>query len=241
MHNTCWFAATDFSFLPTMAEVANVATDVFPGEAESWRVDRTRDFFLVDGKGRMSLKDTEYRGAPMKAMVPQREPGSVVLGLVTEATYVEIPPQNFNEYLEHEGHQHVLKARKQARQEAAPGRERYTRYAKTIFHVGATPTDAALANLLRATVDGGVLVWMATRVLGPDGRVGRLYALLAAIGIVTMAGAAAPVGLGLRLAWSAVALAAAGVATWRLLDPEAREALTSRAAAAWARVGNVTS
>ncbi len=95
---------------------------------------------------------------------------------------------------------------------------------------------AALANLLRATVDGAVLVWMATRVLGQSGRVGRLYALLVAIGVVTMAGAGAPVALSLRLAWSVMALAAGSVAAWRLLDTEAREALSSRAAAAWARV-----
>jgi O-antigen/teichoic acid export membrane protein len=97
---------------------------------------------------------------------------------------------------------------------------------------------AAVANLLRATVDGAVLVWMATRVLGPSGRVGRLYASLVAVGVVTMAGAAAPVALGLRLAWSVVALAAGAVAAWRLLDAEARDALSSRAAAAWARVGS---
>ena len=100
---------------------------------------------------------------------------------------------------------------------------------------------AALANLLRATADGAVVVWMATRVLGPSGRMGRLYALLVAIGVVTMAGAAAPVALSLRLAWSVIALAAGGLVGWRLLDAEAREALSSRAAAAWARVGNVTS
>ncbi|HEX9308097.1 MAG TPA: oligosaccharide flippase family protein [Anaeromyxobacter sp.] len=96
---------------------------------------------------------------------------------------------------------------------------------------------AAVATLLRATVDGAVLVWMATRVLGPSGRVGRLYALLVALGVVTLAGAAAPVALALRLGWSVVALAAGGAMAWRLLDAEAREALSSRAAAAWARVG----
>ena len=100
---------------------------------------------------------------------------------------------------------------------------------------------AALANLLRATVDGAVLVWMATRVLGRSGRVGRRYALLVAAGIVTLVGAAAPVSLALRLAWSAIALAVGGAVAWRLLDAEAREALSSRVAAAWARVGNVTS
>jgi O-antigen/teichoic acid export membrane protein len=100
---------------------------------------------------------------------------------------------------------------------------------------------AALANLLRAIADGALLVWMGTRVLGPSGRVGRLYALLVAIGAITMAGAAAPVALALRLAWSAVALAAGGALAWRLLDAEARASLSSRVATVWARAGNTTS
>jgi O-antigen/teichoic acid export membrane protein len=99
---------------------------------------------------------------------------------------------------------------------------------------------AALANLVRAVVDGALLVWMGTRVLGASGRVGRLYALLVGIGAVTMAGAAAPVPLALRLAWSALALAAAAAVAWRLVDGEARAALSSRAAAAWARLGDTT-
>jgi O-antigen/teichoic acid export membrane protein len=96
---------------------------------------------------------------------------------------------------------------------------------------------AALAVLLRAAVDGGVLVWMATRVVGPGGRIGRLYALVVAMAALTMAGASAPVGVGLRLAWCGVALAGAAAVGWRLLDPGARGALVSRAAAAWGRAG----
>ncbi len=100
---------------------------------------------------------------------------------------------------------------------------------------------AALANLLRAIVDGALLVWMGTRVLGASGRVGRLYASLVAIGAVTMAGASAPVALAMRLGWSVVALAAGGLLAWRLLDADARASLSSRVATVRARVGNTTS
>ncbi len=100
---------------------------------------------------------------------------------------------------------------------------------------------AALASLIRATVDGAALAWMASRVLGTRGRVGRLYALFVGVGAVAIAGASAPVPLALRLAWTALALGAAGAAAWRLLDREVREAVSSRAAAAWARMGSVSS
>lgn len=96
---------------------------------------------------------------------------------------------------------------------------------------------AALANLLRAVVDGALLVWMGTRVVGPSGRVGQLYASLVAIGVVTLGGASAPVALALRLGWSVLALAAGGFIAWRLLDASARASLSSRVAMLWARAG----
>jgi O-antigen/teichoic acid export membrane protein len=89
---------------------------------------------------------------------------------------------------------------------------------------------AALAALLRAVVDGGALVLMASRVLGPAGRAGRNTALLAVAGALAIAGASAPVALALRLAASTAALAATGALAWRLVDPAAREAIR-----AWGR------
>jgi O-antigen/teichoic acid export membrane protein len=99
---------------------------------------------------------------------------------------------------------------------------------------------AALANLFRAAVDAAVVVWMASRVLGPASRLARQYALLAGVGVIVMLGAAAPVTLGARLGWSVAALSAAGVAMWRyVLDAEARETLSSQVATAWARIREV--
>jgi len=99
---------------------------------------------------------------------------------------------------------------------------------------------AVLANLLRATADGALVVWMAARVLGPSGRLGRRYAVLVGAGVVMMIGAAAPVSLALRLLWSATSMVVATGAAWRfLLDAEAREAFSSQAATAWARIRSV--
>jgi O-antigen/teichoic acid export membrane protein len=88
---------------------------------------------------------------------------------------------------------------------------------------------AALAALVRAVIDGGALVLMAARVLGPGARALRNTALLAGAGALAIAGASAPLPLDLRLAAAAAALAGADVLAWRLLDPEAREAVVARA------------
>jgi O-antigen/teichoic acid export membrane protein len=96
---------------------------------------------------------------------------------------------------------------------------------------------AALANLLRAAVDAGLVIWMATRVLGRDRRLARHYVAFVLMGVVTMAGAAAPVSLAGRLVWSFVSLSVAAVATWRvLLDEADRQALSAEVMTVWTRI-----
>jgi O-antigen/teichoic acid export membrane protein len=96
---------------------------------------------------------------------------------------------------------------------------------------------AAVANLLRATVDATVIAWMAGGVLGRDARVTRRYLVLVSMGSVMMLGAALPIALTLRLLWSGVAMVIAGSAAWRLLlDPVDREIVLGEIGAVWARV-----
>jgi len=98
---------------------------------------------------------------------------------------------------------------------------------------------AACATLLRATIDGAVIVWMASRLLGRDGRLARRYFAIVGMGVATMVVAAAPVSLALRLLFSVGSVALAGFAAWRiLLDASARVALCSEVSGAWARVRN---
>jgi len=101
---------------------------------------------------------------------------------------------------------------------------------------------AAVASLFRAVTDAAVVVWMASRVLGRDIRLGRRYVLLVCVGIVTMLGAAAPIPLAGRLLWVLAALVIAAYSTWRfLVDDEDRAALSSEATAAWARLRRAVS
>jgi O-antigen/teichoic acid export membrane protein len=101
---------------------------------------------------------------------------------------------------------------------------------------------AAIAMLVRATMDGAVITSMASRVLGDGARLGRNCVVFLVLGLVTIGGAAAPVPLPVRLAWSSVSLLAVGVATWRvLLDELDRHALMAELAGAWARIRGAVS
>jgi O-antigen/teichoic acid export membrane protein len=96
---------------------------------------------------------------------------------------------------------------------------------------------AAIANLVRVAVDAAVVLWMATRVLGPGEGLGRRYVLLVGAGVVLLAGAAAPVSLAARLLWVAAGSAATAIALWRHgLGAEDRRTVSSFVSGAWRRV-----
>jgi len=146
-HDFFIMPSESFPKLPASVEIGMHVTEFFPGEPESWRLDRTREFFMVDDTGRVDLQKTEYRGSPMKAIVPLRSRGTAVFAVTTEPAYIEIPPQHFLDYLNEEGHDHIVKTRRQSGQETQPGKERYTRYVKTVVHAAALPTATAMTTL----------------------------------------------------------------------------------------------
>ena len=147
-HDFFIMPSDSFPRLPASVEIGWHTVEVFPGEPESWRLDRMSEFYMVDGSGRADLRGTDFRGAPvMKAIVPLRNRGTALIAVTTTPTYIQVPPNRFLEYLNDEGHDRIVEARRKARQEAFPGKERYTRYVKTLLHAAAVPTAVAMTTL----------------------------------------------------------------------------------------------
>jgi hypothetical protein len=147
--------AHDFYLIPESSapapgaavRVALHVSDVFPGDPTDWRPDRTSDFFLLDGKGRLDLKDRVPEGKPLRPRVALRSPGSTVIALVSEPSYIEIAAAEFQDYLKHEGHTHILEMRAKMGAAGSPGKERYRRYVKTLLNAEGVASATALANL----------------------------------------------------------------------------------------------
>lgn len=148
-------AAHDFYLIPERSAPRPGATfrlalhvsDVFPGSPTDWRPDRTHEFFLLDGKGRLDLKDRTPEGKPLMPRVTLRSSGTTVIALVSEPSYIEIAAADFQDYLKHEGHADILEMRGRMGAAGSPGRERYRRYVKTLVNAGGAASGAALANL----------------------------------------------------------------------------------------------
>jgi O-antigen/teichoic acid export membrane protein len=73
----------------------------------------------------------------------------------------------------------------------------------------------ALANLLRSAVDAALVVWLARRVLPDAATILWRSSAIGLAGGLAMFGAALPIPLWARLAWSAFAIAAIVLGTWR--------------------------
>jgi len=127
--------------------VALHVSEIFPGEPIDWRPEKTREFFLFDAGGRLDLKGIAPNGKPLMPGVTLRSPGTTIVALVTEPSYIEIEARKFQDYLKAEGHDDILEMRATLRQGGAPGRERYRRWVKTLVNAGGEASEVALANL----------------------------------------------------------------------------------------------
>lgn len=147
--------AHDFSIIPGEARVEAGASFVvsmqvgerFPGEAVAWRVGRIVEFHLTDSKGRQDVTDPPLQGDPPAARLMLRAPGTALIGLCTDPSYIELPAEKFDAYLEEEGHTAALRARRKVAGQERPGRERYTRHVKTIVNATGPQSSVALTRL----------------------------------------------------------------------------------------------
>lgn len=71
------------------------------------------------------------------------QPGTHVVLLQSTSSFIELPAEQFTAYLREEGLDYALKLRQENEETAQPGRETYSRCAKTLLQVG----DPALAPL----------------------------------------------------------------------------------------------
>jgi hypothetical protein len=146
--------AHDFFLLPgepvaqpgTPFDLAMHVAEIFPGEVVPWRAGKVVSLTLTDARGRTEITAPPLEGDPAQARLTLRVPGTAVVVLETDASYIELSAAEFEAYLEHDGHAAALGARRQAGQSDRPGRERYTRHVKTILNGEGPSASVALSR-----------------------------------------------------------------------------------------------
>lgn len=106
------------------------------GAERPYQARMTVDFRLIGLKHIVDLKpEAKDGGRPFATIQPQRN-GSHLVVLERDWSHIELEPEKFNSYLEHEGLSRIVELRKKASEDHAVGKERYRRYLKTLIHVG---------------------------------------------------------------------------------------------------------
>src|SRR5678815_35072 len=109
--------------------------DAFPQSGEIPK--RLRDGSLHSADGVISLGEPGPDTKRSIGTATVTKPGHYIATIVAAANTISMEPGEFLDYLKEEGLTHVIDARAKAGDDKKAARERYTKYAKSIFLAGA--------------------------------------------------------------------------------------------------------
>lgn len=124
----------------TKVQVAFHNGDGFPESQVAPRVERMIDPRILSPKGAGTMKDLHPDGKVLLGNVTIPDSGNVIVAVNSKPNGIELAPTKFEEYLKHEGLQHVIRWRDEHSESTQPGRERYSKYVKSILLSG-TPSE----------------------------------------------------------------------------------------------------
>jgi hypothetical protein len=126
--------------------------DEFPQSGGAPVLERLRDVQRIDAKGRFPLdavQNEAQRGRTTFGVVP----GAFVLTARTVPNFLSLPADKFEDYLRHEHLDQIIAWRKANGEAAAPSRELYSKYAKTIVHGGGNGASDFVTRPVGLTVE----------------------------------------------------------------------------------------
>ncbi len=141
-----WMQPDDFDPAPgAETPVRFFVGERFRAEEFPWDPTRAAELLLVSPRRSQTLRGEP--GATPATWVRAEEPGPRWLALRSNPAVLELAADRFNAYLLDDGLYTALAARRAAGDFESPGRERFTRYAKTLF-ASALDAEAAMASRL---------------------------------------------------------------------------------------------
>ncbi|MCG3128764.1 MAG: hypothetical protein CHACPFDD_03655 [Phycisphaerae bacterium] len=139
-----WIEPRTFHLTPGASlPIALRVGDGLPGEPYVRNPKHIRQFVAV---GPSSLNVDGTPGSDPAGAVRLTQPGYYVIGYRSNQSKIELAAEKFESYLKEEGLDHVIALRKARGDSSKPGRETYSRCAKSIVCVG----DAAMSGHDRA-------------------------------------------------------------------------------------------
>ena len=116
----------------TSIQIAFHNGDDFPESQAAARIERLLEPQVISQQGSASLKNLRVDHTVVLAEASITHPGNSIISVHTKPNGIELDPESFEKYLRHEGLSHVLKWRKKNSESSQAGRERYSKYVKSI-------------------------------------------------------------------------------------------------------------
>jgi uncharacterized GH25 family protein len=110
--------------------------DSFPESEMSPVLDRVRDVKLISATGATPVEKLRVNGKRVQGEVVIPKGESFMLVAQTVPNAFVLPPKEFNGYLKEEGLRSVIEWRKNHAATQKPGRERYSKFAKSLLSAG---------------------------------------------------------------------------------------------------------
>ncbi len=114
--------------------------DSFPESEVAPKVERLRDSQVSGRSGSAAMKNLRVSGNETFGDVTIAGTGNFLLSVRTVPNFIELAPDKFLAYLKEEGLSEVIEWRTQHAETGKPGRERYTKFAKSLIRSG-SPDD----------------------------------------------------------------------------------------------------
>ncbi len=111
--------------------------DSFPESEASAPIERLRDGTLYSASGSSVMEHLRVDGNRTLGSVSARGAGNLVFGIRTIPNFIELEPDKFTLYLREEGLNSVIEWRAKNGESGKPGRERYSKYSKSLLLAGA--------------------------------------------------------------------------------------------------------
>ncbi len=123
--------------------VAFATAEVFPISEHAAKPERVAEWVVVHGDERRSVRGYRIEDQDLAARVHLPKPGTHVIALALRPRHIELEPDQFTEYLEDEQAEAALAARRARNEQDQPGRELYSKMAKTFIEVDGASNDTS--------------------------------------------------------------------------------------------------
>lgn len=110
-------------------------------EERVYQPDKTDVFSLFSTSKTWDLKTSLTEGQMPIYEFSADKTGNYLLAMERNWSYISLEPENFEDYLVEDGMEYISKEREKLGESENPGRERYSRYIKSLLQVGNKRTD----------------------------------------------------------------------------------------------------